>query len=133
MTATRKTQWTPSKDLPLMALIDESIGSSDEALANELGVGLGWQGRMPSLEAQWGKKRANGPSSSSEVTVKPHADSNNATIANCLQVFMGLPNDDVRLAWLQLHRDQVVGTAPQPFPAPYTRPHTPSYYYPRQP
>ncbi|XP_057503958.1 uncharacterized protein LOC130787581 [Actinidia eriantha] len=89
-------------------------------------------------------------SQSSEVTVKPHADSNNATIGNCLhllanhlgidplsplyllgtqlitipanrEVFMGLPSDDVRLAWLQLHRDQAAGTAP-PFPGPYTRP-----------
>ncbi|GFZ00604.1 hypothetical protein Acr_14g0002390 [Actinidia rufa] len=80
-------------------------------------------------------------SQGSEVTVKPHADSNNATIGNCLhllanlpgidplsplyllgtqlitipanrEVFMGLPNDDVRLAWLQLHRDQAAGTAP---------------------
>ncbi|GFS33923.1 hypothetical protein Acr_00g0031270 [Actinidia rufa] len=90
-------------------------------------------------------------SQGSEVTVKPHADSNNATIGNCLhllanlpgmdllsplyllgtqlitipanhKVFMELPNDDVRLAWLQLHRDQATGTASPPFPGPYTRP-----------
>ncbi|XP_057488650.1 uncharacterized protein LOC130774600 [Actinidia eriantha] len=82
-------------------------------------------------------------SQGSEVTVKPHADSNNATIANCLEllvnipgidplsplyllgtqlitipanreVFVGLPNDDVRLAWLQLHRDQAAGTTTLP-------------------
>ncbi|GFS46174.1 hypothetical protein Acr_00g0100600 [Actinidia rufa] len=83
-------------------------------------------------------------SQGSEVTVKPHADSNNAIIGNCLlllanlpgidplsplyllgtqlitilanrEVFMGLPNDDVHLAWLQLHRDQAVGIAPHLF------------------
>ena len=43
MTTTGKTQWTPVKDLPSMAFIDESNGSSDEASTNELGVGLGWQ------------------------------------------------------------------------------------------
>ncbi|PSS36041.1 L10-interacting MYB domain-containing protein [Actinidia chinensis var. chinensis] len=141
MTAIGKTQWTLGKDLPSMALINESSGSFDEAPIDELGVSSGWPKRTPSVEAQRHKKRADGPSSGSEVTVKPHADSNNATIANCLQllanilgidplsplyllgtqlitipanreVFMGLPNDDVCLAWLQLHIDEAAGTAP---------------------
>ncbi|GFZ15709.1 hypothetical protein Acr_25g0001180 [Actinidia rufa] len=48
-------------------------------------------------------------SQGSEVTVKPHVDRTMQQLlitipANC-EVFMGLPNDDVRLAWLQLHRD----------------------------
>ncbi|GFY94882.1 hypothetical protein Acr_10g0002670 [Actinidia rufa] len=182
MTATGRSQWTPSEDLPSTPLIDESSGSSDEAPDDEFGVSSGWKGRTTSEEAQWGKKRADRPlsgnksasgkkkmsaaarlsrtmdkmlevvqSQGSEVTVKPHADSNNATIGNCLhllanlpgidplsplyllgtqfitipanrEVFMGLPNDDVRLAWLQLHRDQAARTALPPFPGPYTRP-----------
>ncbi|XP_057483346.1 uncharacterized protein LOC130770077 isoform X1 [Actinidia eriantha] len=172
MTATGRSQWTSGEALPSTTLIDESSGSSNEAPAEEFGVGSGRKGRTPSEEAQRGQKRANRPSSGnksasgnkkmsaaarlsatmdkmlevvqsqgSEVTVKLHADSTNATIGNCLQllanlpgidplsplyllgtqlitipanreVFMGLPNDDVRLAWLQLHRDQAAGTAP---------------------
>ncbi|GFY89087.1 hypothetical protein Acr_06g0010270 [Actinidia rufa] len=164
MTATGRSQWTPGEDLPSTTLIDESSGSSDEAPADEFRVGSGMKGRTPNEEAQRGQKRADRPSSGnksasgnkkmhvarlsatmdkmlevvqsqgSEVTVKPHADSTNATIGNCLhllanlpgidplsplyllgtqlitipanrEVFMGLPNDDVRLAWLQLYRD----------------------------
>ena len=37
------------------------------------------------------------------------------TISANYEVFVGLPNDDVRLAWLQLHRDQAVGIAPYLF------------------
>ncbi|GFY88816.1 hypothetical protein Acr_06g0007560 [Actinidia rufa] len=151
VTATGRSQWTPGEDLPSTTLIDESNGSSDEVPTDEFGVGSGWKGRTPSEEAQRGQKRADRPSS----------DSTNATIGNCLhllanlpgidplsplyllgtqlitipvncEVFMGLPNDDVRLAWLQMHRDQAAGTAP-PFPGPYTRPLPPLYDYPGQP
>ena len=125
MTATGSTQWTPGEDLPSMGLIDESIGSSDEAPTDELGVGLGGPESTPSVEAQRGKRRVDGPSSGnksasgkkrmstaarlsrtmdkmlevvqsqgSEVTVKPHADSNNATIANCLQLLANIPGID---------------------------------------
>ncbi|GFY94887.1 hypothetical protein Acr_10g0002720 [Actinidia rufa] len=136
MTATGRSQWTPGEDLPSTPLIDESSGSSDEAPDDEFGVSSDWKGRTTSEEAQWGKKRADRPSFS-EVTVKPHADSNNATIVITIpanrEVFMGLPNDDVRLAWLQLHRDQAAGTAPHLFQALTLGPPPPSYYYPGQP
>ncbi|GFS30310.1 hypothetical protein Acr_00g0011320 [Actinidia rufa] len=125
MTATGRSQWTLSEDLPSTTLVDESSGSSDEAPADEFGVGSGWKGRTPSEEAQWGQKRADRPSSGnksasgkkkmfaaarlsrtmdkmlevvqsqgSEVTVKPHADSTNATIGNCLHLLANLPGID---------------------------------------
>ncbi|GFZ11416.1 hypothetical protein Acr_22g0008140 [Actinidia rufa] len=150
----RKSQWTQGKDLPSMALIDESSGSSDEAPTDDFGVGLGGSERTPSVEIQWGKRRVDGPSSCNKsargkkmsaaarlsrtmdkmLEVVQSQGSELIIIPANREVFMGLPNDDVRLAWLQLHRDQVAGTAPPPFPAPYPypRPPTPSYYHPRQ-
>ena len=62
MTATGKTRWAPGEDFPSMGLIDESSGSSDEAPTDELEVGLGGPKRTPSVEAQRGKKRVDGPS-----------------------------------------------------------------------
>ncbi|XP_057484829.1 uncharacterized protein LOC130771250 isoform X2 [Actinidia eriantha] len=63
MTATGKSQWTLGEDLPSMALIDKSSGSSNKAPMDDFGVGLGGPKRTPSVEAQRGKRRADGPSS----------------------------------------------------------------------
>ncbi|GFY89159.1 hypothetical protein Acr_06g0010990 [Actinidia rufa] len=79
MTATGRSHWTPGEALPSTALIDESSGSSDEAPTDEFGVGSGWKERTLTARLSWtmDKMLEVVQSQGSEVTVKPHADSNN--------------------------------------------------------